>query len=795
MQKFFSMKRLVLLFSLLLATHLASSQTSGSITGSVADSAGAAIKHATLRINKLNRVITADESGKFAFTNLPAGTFTLHISAVGFEPASKIITLAEGQAVELNQQLSAGSRSVLSEVVVTSRKREQLKEDLTSAVTIVNSKNIEELQTVNNNVSDILAVSVPGLGLSSGTSSNWGQSLRGRQILVLVDGVPQSTPLRNGSVDMRTIDANVIERIEVIKGATSIYGNGAAGGMINYITKNNSSHEGKISSRTDIASSGSVLNTNSTLGGRIYQSFYGRVGKLDYTASGSYEQTGLVKDADGDIVGPTYGLSNNRIYNAFTKLGYQITNNQRIQLTYNFFKSLEENNLVEVMGSRRDGRKTIALKGNTPGSDPGTRWNHNAQLKYTNDNLIGNTGLNVSAYVQDLSTVFFYSEQFEGGGQSTIRSSKKGLRLDFHTPFRLGEAISADLTYGADFLNDKTSQPLMDGRSWVPTMDMVNTGPFVQLQATVLNDFVFNGGLRYEGINIGVVDYTTLKPYNASTKTFGTSINVKGGDLNYNNLVFNSGLRFKKYSFFKPYINFSQGFSVADVGLVLRAAKVDDISKIQTEAVIVDNFEAGFASDFKAFRIEGSAYISKSKLGSSFIEENGFYVITRQPERVYGYELSADAYATRDLMIGATYTFVEGKRDGNGNDKYNDPQDTYLGGERITPPKYTAYLKYTTPSKKLNLRTDFIASAERNRFNINPATGVYKTYEGKVDAYEIINLSSSYKVSQITTLRLGIENLLNRDYFPARSLWPSIDQYYIKGRGTTFTLGLSIDIK
>lgn len=75
--------------------------------------------------------------------------------------------------------------------------------------------------------------------MSSGSSSNWGQTLRGRQVLILVDGVSQSTPLRNGSVDMRTIDPNVIERIEVIKGANSIYGNGAAGGIINYITNSN----------------------------------------------------------------------------------------------------------------------------------------------------------------------------------------------------------------------------------------------------------------------------------------------------------------------------------------------------------------------------------------------------------------------------------------------------------------------------------------------------------------------------------------------------------------------------
>jgi iron complex outermembrane receptor protein len=34
-----------------------------------------------------------------------------------------------------------------------------------------------------------------------------------------------------------SLDPTVLDRVEVIKGATAIYGNGADGGLINYITK------------------------------------------------------------------------------------------------------------------------------------------------------------------------------------------------------------------------------------------------------------------------------------------------------------------------------------------------------------------------------------------------------------------------------------------------------------------------------------------------------------------------------------------------------------------------------
>ncbi len=787
MTKINRMKRYLLLGFIVLCSQFLSAQTS-SIKGTVKDQTGAPISFATISIGS-GKAVMSGSDGSFTITLLHPSKYLLKASAVGFEPQEFNIDLTEILVRELIITLEQAKSSFLNEVIITSRKKEQLKEEFTTAVTVVNTETLKELQTVSNNVSDILSAAVPGLGTSSGTSSNWGQTLRGRQVLILVDGISQSTPLRNGSVDMRTIDASVIERIEVIKGANSIYGNGAAGGIINYITNSTHRNIKRFGGKTELTSTGVVLNPKGTLGGRVSQSFFGKLGKVDYTINGSYEQTGKVRDSEGDILGPTYGLSNNKVYNTFAKIGYQFNPDQRLQLNYNFFRSIEETNLLEVMGSRKTGSKTYAIEGTTPGDPPGTRWNHNALAKYTHDKLIGKTSLSVNSYIQDFNTLFFYSSNFENGGQSTIQSSKKGIRTDFNTPLLSKEKMKADITYGLDLLSDVTSQPLLDGRTWVPKMNMLSTAPFMQMQATLFNDFVLNGGLRYELMNIGVEDYQTLKPYNVATKTFGTSMSVKGGDINYKNLVFNSGLRYNRFDFFKPYVNFSQGFSVADLGLLLRAARVNDISKIQTEPVIINHYETGFASEFKAFRFEVSAYVSKSELGSSFIEQNGFYVIVRQPERVHGFEISADVILSNKLNLGTSYSYVEGKRDGNNNNKFNDETDTYLGGDRITPPKYTAYLKYT-PNSRLLLRTDVIASASRSRFPLTN-TGVYKTYEGKVDPYQVINLSSSYRVKKATYLKLGIENLLNADYYPARSLWPSLDQYYVKGRGMSFTLGLS----
>lgn len=83
---------------------------------------------------------------------------------------------------------------------------------------------------------EMLAQLVPSLDISTQGRTNFGQNLRGRDVQVLINGVSL-----NGSRDISrqfdAIDPFNIERIEVLSGASSVYGGGATGGIINIITK------------------------------------------------------------------------------------------------------------------------------------------------------------------------------------------------------------------------------------------------------------------------------------------------------------------------------------------------------------------------------------------------------------------------------------------------------------------------------------------------------------------------------------------------------------------------------
>jgi len=766
-------------------------QHTGVIKGEIKDPSGQSIPYANVLIKGTSKGTTTDENGLFQLSGLPEGNYNLIASSIGFKRTQTSVDLSGAETVSVKLILESESLNLAEMVVSASRNPESI-DEVPSSFTILPRKTLDESMVVTTNIIDILSNNVPGLGPSTGTSSNWGQTLRGRPLLIMVDGVPQSTPLRNGAVDLRSLDPDLVERVEVIKGATAVYGNGAAGGLINYITRTPRT-EKAFNSRTSVASTGSLSNIDNSVGSRISQMFYGKSGKLDYVVSGVFEQTGEWKDAEGDVLPPTYGLGETDSYNAFLKLGYAISPKNRIQLTYNYYSSEQKTNYVSEFGNYEEGVKTKAVLGKPEGVPQGVRGNHNVSLRFSRTEAFANTDYEVDVYYQSVDNVFFQSDVFIDGGQSMISSDKKGLRFQFNTPLLSANSVKGSLSYGMDLMNDITSQPLVDGRQWVPEMDMFNTAPFAQLKLDFFDEMVFKGGLRFERVNIGVEDYQTLETINTSTGEVNPSFEVKGGELAYNTWLFNAGLRYNKWDYFSPYVSFSQGFSVADIGVMLRSARVTDMKDINTEAVVVNNYETGFVSEFNRFHFEGVGYISTSKLGTSGKFVDGVFEVMRSPEMIHGFEFVLDVELTNHLTAGANYAYVEGKMDVNDNGTYDDPEDTYLGGERISAPKMGGYLRYLLLDDKLSLKLQYSRVGNRNRFEKNEA-GSYDVYKAPVEAYDLVDLAASYRVNSTVTMNLGIQNLFNEDYFPARSQWFTRSNLYTKGKGASFNISAVISL-
>lgn len=782
------MRKYFMLLSFLLLSQITLGQSVVTLGGHVKTMDGEPLVGVSVRIKGTTEGVITDPTGAFTLQTSQPLPLSLVLSMIGYQ-SQEIKVSAPDAGLIINLQDAVEE---MSAVVVSASRTPETIDETPASVTILPRKALQESMIITSNVVDILSQQVPGLAPSTSTSSNWGQTLRGRSMLIMIDGVPQSTPLRNGAVDMRALDPAVIERVEVLKGATAVWGNGAAGGLINYITTTPKKAK-PFSSVTELGTTGSLSAIDNSLGARFSQMVYGKLNKFDYVVSGTYEQTGEWKDAEGDVLPPTYGLGETDSYNAFVKLGYQWLPQQRVQLSYNYYSSEQKTNYVSVFGSYAEKRKTAAVLGEIPGVPQGVRANHNLSLGFKGVGLPAQTSYDIDAYYQSVDNVFFWSNDFVNGGQSRILSQKKGLRFAFNTPLLSTAVISSDLTYGLDLLNDVTSQPLVDGRIWVPEMDMNSLAPFAQLKLGLWKDLVFKGGFRMEKVNIGVADYSTMAMVNHQTGGTTESFAVKGGELHYNAYLFNAGLRYNKWDIFTPYASFSQGFSVADIGVMLRSARVDDIGDINTKAIIINNYEGGFVSKWKRLRFEGVGYVSTSELGTSGRFVAGVYEVMRSPEKIWGFEAIADYRLLENLTIGTSYSWVEGKLDANDNGAVSDEEDVYLGGERISAPKLTGYVNYALMKDRLSLQLQYSGIRTRDRFERNE-NGSYDPYKGPVAAYNLLNLAASYQINKSTALRLGVENMLNEDYFPARSQWFTQPSLYTKGKGAAFNLSVNISL-
>ncbi len=784
------MRRVLLLLTLILTFQTASAQTA-SLLGKVSDTSGKALQGINLRVAGTSTGTYTDEEGRFALHRISPGEQKLLISGVGYEKKSRKLKLEAGDTARIELKLKPAVLGK-NEVLISADRQRGIRDKTPSSVTVVDEQDIEEQMTVHRDANDILARKVPGMAQSTRSGSNFGQNLRGRPSLVMIDGIPQSTPLRDGERDLRTLDPGVIERIEVVKGANAIYGHGATGGFINYITEKPAQEP--FQSKTTVNGNISMTYPDSSEGYRVAQTFSGKVGEFSYVASGSYEKNGLWKDADGNVIpiDPQLqgGIPLSETMNAFGKLAYRIAPGHRIRATYNFYSSTQDPVYQQLPGTIGEEPAKAVKRDPGPEEPRGTRGNHNANLGYSGKEILPKTDLKLNLYYQDFETVFSYNTFFRNGGQSMIRSEKKGGRLQLITDLQIGDAVSTELIYGVDALNDVTSQPLLDGRISSPPMDLLTIGPFLQTKTELGADWTLKAGVRWENASIRVDDYRTARQLNQVTGAYTVGgQQVEGGMLDYDALTYNLGINFGRWSAFTPYLSYSKGFSLADLGRVLRTAEENTLDKLRTEPVLVDNYEFGVRSAFDEFRLEANVFTSHSDLGASYREtETGDFVVARSPELVYGVEASASLRPSDRFDMSITYTYLEGKRDVNENGSFDDEVDSYLPGSRISPPKFTQEAHYQL-TKDWRIGISSIYSMERDRFPESSAFG-----RGTVKDYFITDLMTSYRLDPLT-ISFGIENLFNADYYPAVSQWYNQAGFgYVKGPGRRAELTLRLKL-
>ena len=253
---------------------------------------GSSIQGATVFISYSN-VAYSNADGNYSLTKLSAGKYQVKISSLGYKSVS---TEIEINSDKIKDFILTPSAIELDEVVVSTNRTENYLRNSPFAESLVGK---EEIQTRPSfSLPDILQ-NEPGVSLLR--DGIWGTevSIRGlnrENVITLIDGnrIATSTDV---AARLSMVDINNVERVEVIKGASSsIYGSGATGGIVNIITKSPQLYD-RFSLNGNVISEYNTVNDLSVFGGSVYSGSSLWSTKL----SGSYRKANNIQTPNGEL--------------------------------------------------------------------------------------------------------------------------------------------------------------------------------------------------------------------------------------------------------------------------------------------------------------------------------------------------------------------------------------------------------------------------------------------------------------------------------------------------------------
>ncbi len=216
---------------------LSGQHSDANIFGDV-QSQGEHIPFASIHIEGTAIGTATDVTGHYMLIDLEPGTHILVASYIGYTTLKKEVTIKQDELLELNFELVEETMSI-DEVVITGTKTFKRQTDAAVIVNVIDSKLLAQTQSCN--ISEGLKFQ-PGLRVETDCQTcNYTQlrmnGLGGGYSQILINGRSVFSPL-TGLYGMEQIPANMVERIEVVRGGGSaLYGSSAIGGTVNVITR------------------------------------------------------------------------------------------------------------------------------------------------------------------------------------------------------------------------------------------------------------------------------------------------------------------------------------------------------------------------------------------------------------------------------------------------------------------------------------------------------------------------------------------------------------------------------
>lgn len=719
--------------------------------------------------------------------------------------------------------------------------------EMPAVTQVIGEEDIREQTTGNRTTGDILAQLIPSLGASSGSTSNYGTTMRGRPVQYLLNGVPLSGS-RSLSRELNSIDPEQLERVEVLSGATSIYGSGAAGGLINLVTK--SAAGAGFTGQTRLGIDSSREFESDSLGYHVGQSLgYGgeRVyGRLDV----DYENRGGKFDSHGDRIGPDVNQTDQQDTESLSvnaNLGIDIDDSQSVNLAVTYYNDEQDTNYgpdygnkLQVLLNPKAALPSLkAIEGARIENQPFTK-KMSVNLNYNNNDVAG-SNLSITGYYRDEKGRFYPSgksaarqarevllengadkdtaKKLSGGAifimQSEADIDVMGLRAAMQTDTEFGGKQTL-LSYGADFERENSEQTYygQDLNQFIASNGLVskangttyNGGPnttidkigaFINADIDMTDKWHASAGVRYQKLKSKTDTFTPiyeqlLEEYFNDPSISGVSqqygIDYQAGEVakgktDHDKTLFNLGSSYQLTPNDQIFANFSQGFTTADIQRALRDVR------------------AGFvvnSDNVQPIAINNYDLGWQGKRGDTSARVTGFYntsdktvrftkdytvEVVDTDERVYGVEGSLTQDISDNWQVGGSVAYTRGQ--------YKQDGDWLeLDAVRLTPLKGTAFAQYNFDEGS-NIRLQALAIGGDDRAFKDQKNDPNASAQ-PVTGYMTLDVLGQVKMP-VGRVGYGVYNILNKDYQTVYHQTTFGDLNRLPATGTTYGLSYTVD--
>ena len=691
----------------------------------------------------------------------------------------------------------------LPTIVMTATRTPKTIAEISGTVQTISADEIAQQAGTGRKVADILAQLVPSLAPSSGTSSNYGQTMRGRNVLVMIDGVSQ-TGSRDVSRQLNSISPNMIDHIEVVSGATSIHGSGATGGIINIITKRaDKSEPGSFQTKLGVTSADNFR--GDSLAYQVGQTASFANDKVDGFFGLDYTNRGSQFDGNGDRISlsPWQGSTmDTDTIDVNGRLNFNLTDNQSLSFGAQYYKDEQDTEygpdysylLTKTAPSLK------AVKGWSLDNQPFTeRYAFNTQ--YQNQDFLGQV-LNVEAYYRNEKSRFVpygYSADGVSVKQSQSNVDYAGIRSTLQSDLVVADR-DLKLTYGLDYDWEKDHQwadyytPSNNGLVYTPTGEIQGSGPdteiqnigtFIQGDYAVTDQLNIQAGVRYQYVQADTDSYLTArKPYTL----------MAADSTDSDKFLFNLGAVYKLNDVQQIYANFSQGYSYPDVQRVLRDVAAYTLTTSGIAPITVNSYELGWRlNQNTGLNLGLTGFYNTSDKVVQFNSDRSVNVVDTD-QRVYGAEATVSYPFMENYKVGGTLGYTRGQYKDGANNWHE------LNAFAVSPMKGTLFAEWNNEDG-YGVRAQMLAikgtdKAYKDDLELKAAGLSDSNSAAKIKGYTTMDVLAHFPVAK-GRMDFGVYNLWGNQYKTVFAQQAAVTNanllLAIPAEGRTFALSYTIN--